>query len=73
MIAGDTVGDLGVTPAFGLTLLALVVALGPVSGARLNPAVTLGVLLSGRSTAARAGAYALAQVVWSPSRSTARR
>jgi len=47
--------------AFGLVLLALVYALGPVSGCHLNPAVTLGALLSGRIKPADAVAYWISQ------------
>jgi aquaporin Z len=49
--------------AFGLVLLALVYAIGPVSGCHLNPAVTLGALLSGRIKAVDAAAYWVAQFV----------
>jgi aquaporin Z len=42
------IGAVGVALAFGLVLLALAYALGPVSGAHVNPAVTLGMLLAGR-------------------------
>lgn len=62
VLAGDTVGDLGVALAFGLTLLALVAALGPASGAHLNPAVTLGLAVDRRVTPATAGVYVLAQL-----------
>jgi aquaporin Z len=57
----DTVGPFGVALAFGLTLLALAYALGPVSGCHINPAVTLGVLLSRGMTAAEAAYYWVAQ------------
>ena len=42
---------------FGLVLLALAYALGPVSGCHVNPAVTLGVLLAGRLRLAEAVGY----------------
>jgi aquaporin Z len=58
---GD-IGALGVALAFGLVLLALAYALGPVSGCHVNPAVTLGVLLAGGMTAAEAGLYWLVQL-----------
>jgi aquaporin Z len=62
-VAGlKTGGPVEVALAFGLVLLALAYALGPVSGCHINPAVTLGVLLSRGMTAAEAGAYWVAQV-----------
>lgn len=57
----DSIGTLGVALAFGLTLLALAYAIGPISGCHVNPAVTLGVLLSKGMTATEAGAYWIAQ------------
>jgi aquaporin Z len=49
--------------AFGLVLLSLAYVLGPISGCHVNPAVTLGVLLSGRIPLAEAVAYWIAQFV----------
>jgi aquaporin Z len=56
-----TGGPVVVALAFGLVLLALAYALGPVSGCHVNPAVTLGVLLSRGITLTEAGAYWVAQ------------
>lgn len=47
--------------AFGLVLLALAYVLGPVSGCHVNPAVTLGMVLSRRVTPAEAAGYWAAQ------------
>lgn len=58
----DLIGALGVALAFGLTLLVLAYALGPVSGCHVNPAVTLGVLLRRGMSLGQAGIYWLAQV-----------
>ena len=63
VVAGKTVGDLGVALAFGFTLLALAYAIGPVSGAHVNPAVTLGMYLSRRLDGRTAGAYVVAQLL----------
>jgi aquaporin Z len=49
--------------AFGLVLLALAYTLGPVSGCHVNPAVTLGVLLSRRMTMAEAITYWCGQFI----------
>lgn len=49
--------------AFGLVLLALAYVLGPISGCHVNPAVTLGVLLSGRIPLVEAVAYWIAQFI----------
>jgi aquaporin Z len=59
--AGLLSGVVGVALAFGLVLLALAYAIGPVSGCHVNPAVTLGVLLSRGMTATEAGCYWVAQ------------
>jgi aquaporin Z len=58
----DTIGAVGVAFAFGLTLLALAYAIGPVSGCHVNPAVTLGVLLTRGIDARQALVYWTAQV-----------
>ncbi len=63
VIAGEFVGNLGVALAFGLSLLVMVYAIGPVSGCHINPAVTLGLLLTGKTTPQRAGGYVIAQVI----------
>ena len=61
-VAGiEAIGPFGVAFAFGLTLLALAYAIGPVSGCHINPAVTLGVLLSRGMTATDAAYYWVAQ------------
>lgn len=46
---------------FGLVLLALAYALGPISGCHVNPAVTLGFVLSGRIALKEAVGYWIAQ------------
>jgi aquaporin Z len=58
---GLLAGVVGVALAFGLVLLALAYAIGPISGCHVNPAVTLGVLLSGGMTATEAALYWVAQ------------
>jgi aquaporin Z len=49
--------------AFGLVLLALAYALGPISGCNVNPAVTIGFLFSGRMKLQTAIGYWIAQFV----------
>jgi aquaporin Z len=57
-VAGiDQLGPAGVALAFGLVLLALAYAIGPVSGCHINPAVTLGVLLTRGMTVQEAVGY----------------
>lgn len=49
--------------AFGLVLLVLAYALGPISGCHINPAVTVGFLAAGRISVTEAAGYWTAQVV----------
>ena len=49
--------------AFGLVLLALVYAIGPISGCHVNPAVTMGFLAAGRMSNGEALGYWVAQFV----------
>lgn len=55
-------GVVVVSLAFAFVLLAIVYVFGPVSGAHVNPAVTLGALLTGRISLGAAVGYWLAQV-----------
>jgi aquaporin Z len=63
VIAGDKIGNLGVAFAFGLSLLAMAYAVGPVSGCHINPAVTLGLLVARRIGLSEAVRYWIAQIV----------
>jgi aquaporin Z len=49
--------------AFGLVLLVLAYTLGPISGCHVNPAVTLGFVVSGRMAISEAIGYWIAQIV----------
>src|SRR5438093_9789667 len=63
VLAGEKIGNVGVSLAFGLALLAMAYAIGPISGCHINPAVTVGLLLSKRMDARYAVGYLVAQVV----------
>jgi aquaporin Z len=56
-------GFLGVSLAFGLTVLTMAFAIGHISGCHLNPAVTLGLVVGGRHPAKEALPYIVAQTV----------
>jgi MIP family channel proteins len=60
---GGSVGLLGIALAHGLALAVLVSALGAISGAHFNPAVTVAVRLAGRIEWSHAAAYVVAQLV----------
>lgn len=63
VLMGAQVGMLGIAIAFGLSIVAAAYGLGAISGAHLNPAVSLGVLLAGRMSAAEFVQYVIAQVI----------
>ncbi len=57
------IGFAGVALAFGLTLLTMVYAIGPISGCHINPAVTIGLWAAKRFPAKEILPYWVAQVV----------
>ncbi|RXA21761.1 aquaporin Z [Methanosarcina sp. MSH10X1] len=56
------IGFAGVSLAFGLTVLTMAFAIGHISGAHLNPAVTIGLLVSGRFSAKDVIPYIISQL-----------
>ena len=57
------IGLLGVSLAFGLTVLTMAYAIGHISGCHLNPAVTLGLATAGRFPWSDVAGYMVAQIV----------
>ena len=57
------IGLLGVSLAFGLTVLTMAYAIGHISGCHLNPAVSVGLWVGGRFPAKELPPYILAQVL----------
>jgi len=57
------IGLLGVSLAFGLTVLTMAYAIGPISGCHLNPAVSLGLVIARRFPASELPAYIIAQLL----------
>jgi len=57
------IGLMGVSLAFGLTVLTMAYAIGHISGCHLNPAVSIGLWLGGRFEAKQLAPYIAAQVV----------
>ncbi len=63
ILAADRFGALGVSLAFGFSLLVMAYAIGHVSGCHINPAVTLGMLLTRHVDLRRAIFYWVAQFI----------
>src|SRR5437764_2961869 len=60
---GVGIGLLGVSLAFGLSVLTMAYAIGHVSGCHLNPAVTLGLVVAKRFPVKDVAAYVVAQLI----------
>jgi aquaporin Z len=63
VIAGNKIGNLGVALAFGLSVLTMAYAIGHISGAHVNPAVTVGLAAAGRFPRKDVLPYVLAQLI----------
>ena len=63
IIGIDVMGTFGIAFAFGFALLAMAYTIGHVSGCHINPAVTLGFLLSRKITPVQSLYYWVAQFV----------
>jgi len=57
------IGLVGVSIAFGLTVLTIAYSFGHISGAHLNPAVTIGLWMGGRIVAKEIVPYIIAQIL----------
>jgi aquaporin Z len=62
VFAGGSVGFVGVALAFGLTVVAMAYGVGNISGAHLNPAVSVGVFCAGRMNVKDLALYLVAQI-----------
>lgn len=60
---GAGIGTLGVAMAFGLSVVAMAYTIGGISGCHINPAITLGVWMSGRMSGKDAAMYMIFQVI----------
>ncbi len=54
---------IGTAIAFGLSVIAMAYTIGGISGCHINPAITLGVYLSGRMSGKDAGMYVIFQII----------
>lgn len=59
---GGTIGHSGVALTWGMVVLAMIYTFGDISGAHINPAVTLGFVAAGRFPISRAPGYIAAQL-----------
>lgn len=60
---GLSVGILGVSLAFGLSLVCMAYLIGRISGCHINPAVTIGMIATGKVEAAKSAPYFVGQFV----------
>jgi aquaporin Z len=63
VIAGGNVGYLGISFAFGIAVLAMVYAIGGVSGCHINPAITISMLVAKKISVKDAAMYIVFQCI----------
>ena len=63
VIAGDAIHNVGIALAFGLSVLVMVYAIGPISGCHLNPAITFAMWINKKITGKDSLLYVLFQVI----------
>ena len=63
VLAGSAIGFVGVSLTFGLTLLLLAYAIGPISGCHVNPAVTLCLFFDKKIEACEVPGYIISQLI----------
>jgi len=62
-LSHGSLGDVGVAMTFGLVIMVMIYALGDISGAHFNPAVSFGFWAAGRFPAKEMGIYAVCQLL----------
>lgn len=63
VIAGTQIGFLGISAAFGVVVLVMVYAIGPISGCHINPAITIAMLVAKKIDKKDALMYILMQCI----------
>ncbi len=63
LVGSGGIGLVGISFAFGLSVMAMAYAIGHISGCHINPAVTVSMLVAGKIKALEAGAYIAVQCI----------
>jgi aquaporin Z len=63
VIAGGYIGNLGISFAFGIAVLAMVYAIGGVSGCHINPAISIAMLIAGKISVKDTAFYVVFQCI----------
>ena len=63
VLAGGAIETHGIALAFGFSLLIMAYTIGPISGCHINPAVTVGMIVAGKTKTADAPAYIVGQLI----------